>query len=197
MIKGYKDFKTQPMFNGPQKLPAGVYIARVFDVQPEVNEKVNQLILQFEICEGDYKGFFDKDWKNQMKGSENWRGVYRMWLVKNDNSDADKKTKDIFERSIWAFEQSNAGFHFKQDHNGDWDENQLKGLFVGVKFRNRQYNINGNRGFTTECCGLADIPSVRAGKVKTPKDKLLDEKPAAPIADNSGFTDVDDSELPF
>jgi len=199
MIKGYNGFKTQPMFTGRQKLPAGVYVAKVYDVELQTynagkpNES-QQLIISFDIFEGEHKGFFKKDWDTADPANRKWRGTYRLWIPKGDGSEADKTTRRIFEQAMWAFEESNAQFHWA------WDEKQLKGLFVGVKFRNKEYDeFNGApAGWTTECCGLADIPSVRAGKVRTPKDKPLEKKPvAALVVDNTGFTDVDDSELPF
>ena len=196
MIKGYDGFKTQPMFTGRQKLPAGVYVAKVYDVELQTYnagkpDESQQLIISFDIFEGEHKGFFKKDWDTADVENRKWRGTYRLWIPKGDGSEADKTTRRIFEQAMWAFEESNAQFHWA------WDEKQLKGLFVGVKFRNKGYEFNGYEGTTTECCGLADTPSVRAGKVRTPKDKPLVKKPAAPIADNTGFTDVDDSELPF
>jgi hypothetical protein len=199
MIKGYNGFKTQPMFTGRQKLPAGVYVAKVYDVELQTYnagkpDESQQLIISFDIFEGEHKGFFKKDWDTADVENRKWRGTYRLWIPKGDGSEADKTTRRIFEQAMWAFEESNAQFHWA------WDEKQLKGLFIGVKFRNKEYDeFNGApAGWTTECCGLADTPSVRAGKVKTPKDKPLEKKPAsAPVADNTGFTDVDDSELPF
>lgn len=196
MIQGYNGFKTQPMFAGRQKLPAGVYVAKVYDVELQTYnagkpDESQQLIISFDIFEGEHKGFFKKDWDTADPANRKWRGTYRLWIPKGDGSEADATTRRIFEQSMWAFEESNAQFHWA------WDEKQLKGLFVGVKFRNKGYEFNGYEGTTTECCGLADTPSVRAGKVKTPKDKPLTKKPAAPIADNTGFTDVPDSELPF
>ena len=197
MIKGYNGFKTQPMFTGRQKLPAGVYVAKVYDVELQTYnagkpDESQQLIISFDIFEGEHKGFFKKDWDTADPANRKWRGVYRMWVPRDDGSEPDNLTKKIFEQGLWAFEESNAQFHWA------WDEKQLKGLFIGVKFGNKEYDFNNSTGWTTECCGLADVQSVRAGKVKTPKDKPLKKKPAAaPVADNTGFTDVDDSELPF
>ena len=190
-MKPYKNFAPQPIFER-QNLPAGCYIAKVYDVALEEGNYGERLLIQFDIHEGEYADFFNKDWKNSDPELRKWRGTYRLYVPTDSTTEKREFTKRIFEQGIWAFEQSNNGFHWA------WDEKQLKGLFVGVKFRNREYDFEGRHGWRTECCGLCEIQSIREGRAKTPKDKPLD-KPASGSAQaaNSGYVDVPEDELPF
>ena len=43
----------------------------------------------------------------------------------------------------------------------------------GVLFRNKEWEMNGRTGWTTEACSAIDAQSVRDGKLKMPKDKPL------------------------
>ncbi len=68
---------------------------------------------------------------------------------------------------MFAFEDSNDGFHW------DWDEKKLKGLTVGALFRNKEWEYNGQTGWTTECCELIPAQDVRDNSFRMPKDKPL------------------------
>ena len=71
----------------------------------------------------------------------------------------------------------------------------MKGKLVGVLFRNREWEMNGNTGWTTECCALTDVDDIRQGKYRQPKDKPLKVTSAA----ENSFAQIneDSGELPF
>lgn len=98
-------------------------------------------------------------------------------------------TKRAFGNAVWSIEASNPGYHW------DWDETKLKGKLVGVLFRNREWEMNGNTGWTTECCALTDVDDIRQGKYRQPKDKPLKVTSAA----ENSFAQIneDSGELPF
>ena len=89
---------------------------------------------------------------------------------------------------IWAIEKSNPGYHC------DWNENALKGKMVGVLFRNREWEIDGKTGMTTEACTFVSVDDIRTNNFKTPKPKMLN-KVASQTVNNSNFTVIDDGDL--
>lgn len=172
-------------------LPAGGYVVKVLDVAEQVYTWGNVLEISFDIVEGDRTGFFSKDYKGNINEDRKWRGKYRLNEPKNDGSEKDGWTKATFNSAMFAFEDSNDGFHW------DWDEKKLKGLTVGALFRNKQWEYKGQTGWTTECCELIPAQDVRENSFRMPKDKPLKiqaDQTAAP-ADFEEITDDDD--LPF
>ena len=129
-----------------------------------------------------------KDYSEQNREDKKWRGIYRMYLPKDDGSEKDSWSKRTLGNVIWSFEASNNGYHW------DWNESVLKDKLIGVLFRNKEWEYNGQTGWTTECCAVTDIESIRANKYRTPKDKPLSNKTPA------GFTDLsneEDKDLPW
>ena len=71
---------------------------------------------------------------------------------------------------------------------------------VGVLFRNFEWEMNGNSGWSTECCTFVSVEDVRTGNFKQPKDKPLKNKAASQTATASSFAVIDNddlSDLPF
>ena len=69
---------------------------------------------------------------------------------------------------------------------------------VGVLFRNFAWEMNGNSGWSTECCTFVSAEDVRTGNFKQPKDKPIRNKATNNATENSfvSLDDIDDS-LPF
>ena len=177
-----------------EPLPAGGYVVKVLDVQEIVYTWGNVLEISFDVIEGKHKGFFTADYKNNPGEEKKWRGKYRLSEPKDDGSEKDGWTKRTFGGVMFAFEDSNPGFHW------DWDETKLKGKVVGALFRNKEWEMGERTGWTTECCALISVDDVRQNRFKMPKDKPLPEKP---LQTRSGFTGAgfeeitDDDDLPF
>ena len=172
-----------------EKLPAGGYIAKILNAEVVDYDRSSVLLISFDIAEGERKDFFRTDYKNQDSEDKKWRGTYRLYIPLDDGSEKDGWTKRTFGNAIWAIEDSNLGYHW------DWDEATLKGKLVGVLYRNKEWKMNGNTGWTTECCALTSVDDIRQGNFKMPKDKPLKEK-----SSSSAFTPVDEEngdDLPF
>ena len=185
-MRAYNDVKAEPQ-KGREILPAGGYVAKVQAAMVENTDYGERLVVYFEICEGDYRGFFQKDFDAQTQEDKKWRGVYRMYLPKEDGSEKDGWSKKTLGGVIWSFEQSNPGYHW------DWNEAGLKDKLVGVLFRNKEWEFNGNTGWTTECCFLTDVDSIRQETFRTPKDKPLKRD----SGQNNWAAQSDDSDLPW
>ncbi len=172
-----------------EKLPAGGYIAKILNAEIVDYSWGSVLLISFDIIEGEHKGFFKNDYKNQDSEDKKWRGTYRLRIPLDDGSEQDGWTKRTFGNAIWSVEASNPGYHW------NWDETTLKSKLVGVLYRNKEWEMNGSTGWTTECCAFTDIDEIRQNTFKMPKDKPLKNKGAS---NTSTFAPVDDSdELPF
>lgn len=175
--------KIEKPVGAREKLPAGAYIAQILGAKVIENDYGNQnLVLRFDVVEGEYKDFFQKDYDECAYEDKKWRGIYRLPIPKNESESEAWKAR-AFGNGIWAIEASNSGYHW------DWDEKTLKGKLVGVLFRNKEWEMNGNYGWTTECGALACAEDVRTGKCKPLKDKPLDHAP-------QGFTQLGSASFP-
>ena len=189
MLKSYNNYSAKKSASR-EPLPAGGYVCKILDVKLVNYTWGDVLVLSHDIAEGQYQNHFRKDYQEQTNEDKKWRGTVRINLPKDDGSEKDAWTKRTFENSMWAFEASNPGFRF------DWDEQKLKGLLVGVLYRNKEWEMNGSRGWTTESCALTSIDDIRNGNFKMPKDKPLKNAPT-PAASFGSFTESDDDDLPW
>ena len=65
---------------------------------------------------------------------------------------------------------------------------------LGILVRDREWEMNGNTGWTTEACNAATVDAIREGKFRTPKPYALRNKETAPA---QAVAVEDDSDLPF
>jgi hypothetical protein len=184
---GYKAEQTKPTV----KLPAGGYVAKILKAEEVTNEWGKRLVISFDITEGEYKDHFKANYNNQTGEDKRWKGVYRLGVPTDDGSDQDAWKKRSFNNAMGAIEESNPGYHW------DWNEAGLKGKAVGVLFRDKEWAYNGRTGWTTECCTMVDIGTVRNGGFTTPAAKPLPKNNG-----NDGFQPLqndgdDDGEVPF
>lgn len=188
MIRSYNGFKAERTV-ARETLPAGGYVAKIMDAQVLTYDWGEVLKIDFDIAEGEHKGFFAADYRANTANDKKWRGSYRINIPSENNQYFDSQKKS-FNNLIACLEETNAGYHF------DWDETKLKNKGIGVLFRNREWEYNGNTGWSTECCTVTTAEDIRNGNFKMPKDKPLKKATATTAA---AFTDVedDDDDLPF
>lgn len=167
-MKAYEGFKAQRRA-AKETIPAGGYIGEILDAAEKEYNWGSVLVISFDVREGEYQDFFKIDYQNNTSEDRKWRGTYRLNVPKDDGSEKDGWTKNTFESAIWAIEESNPGYHW------DWNEKGLKKKKVGLLFRNREWVMNGNTGWTTECGALESVDAIRSGKFKPLKDKPLPE----------------------
>lgn len=190
-MKAFNGFKAERRASR-EILPAGGYVAKIIGARIDSFDTYSKLVIAFDVTEGKYAGFFQKDFDSNTREDKKWRGVLRLTVPVDDGSEKDEWSKKNFGNAMWALEESNHGYHW------DWDETKLKGKTVGVLFRNREWEMNGNTGWTTECCDFDSVQRIRDNEFKTPKDKPL---PTKPVGGNyGGFTPIasgDSDDLPF
>lgn len=169
-MKAFNGYKAQKPGGAREILPAGGYVAKILNAEEKRYDWGDVLLISFDISEGERTGFFNKDYQENANEDKKWRGTYRLPIPKDDGSERDGWTKNTFGGAMWAIEESNPGYAW------DWDEKTLKGKTVGVLFRNKEWEMNGNTGWTTECCKLESADDIRNGKFRMPKDKPLKNK---------------------
>lgn len=195
-MKAFKDYDKVEAYTERQTLPAGGYVLRILHVKYEAGNsgKSDQIILSFDINEGEYLGFFDRNYAAQTQEDKKWKGTYRIWVPADDGSEKDNWTKRRFKTIINAFEDSNPGYSW------NWDEQTLKGKLIGGIFNRKEYDFNGRNGFFTQCYSLTDVDTIRNGSFEIPADTLLKTHSATQIDDSDDFMkvpNVDLDELPF
>lgn len=174
-------------------LPAGGYVVKILEAKEVEYDWGSKLQLSFDVVEGEHRDFFARDYREQAEERKKWRGTYRLGVPKDDGSDKDEWTKRDFNNAMACIEQSNPGFHW------DWDEKTLVGKLVGVIYRNREWEMNGRTGWTTEAGKLTDIDDIRSGAFKPLDDKPLERWAVGwgGAAASTGWTEVDENDLPF
>lgn len=168
MIKPYNGAKAAK-FVSREPLPRGGYVLKIISAKTEDYDWGQVLILAIDVCEGEHKGFFERDFKANTNEDKKWRGTYRI-NVPNEGSQYFETQQKSFNNFIACLEESNSGYHW------GWDESELKGKLIGGLWRNKEWEMNGKTGWTTECCSVTDIASIREGNFKLPADKPLANK---------------------
>ena len=190
-MRAFKGYEAKKQGGAREILPAGGYVAKILNAEEKRYDWGDVLLISFDISEGEHSGFFNKDYQENTNEDKKWRGTYRLNIPKDDGSEKDGWTKNAFGGAMWAIEESNQGYTW------NWDEKSLKGKTVGVLFRNKEWEMNGNTGWTTECCKLASADDIRNGKFRMPKDKPLKKKQSN-ASDFVPNVEVDDGEkLPW
>lgn len=198
-MKQFNSFATAQAFKPAEKLPVGNYILEIKDAEEVTfNNGGSALKVSFDIADGDHKGFYTNDYRNQTGEDKRWKGTLLLYVPKEDGSKEDGWTANSFKGNIEAIEESNPGYHW------DWNEQGLKGKKVGGIFFEKEWEFNGRTGMTTACKRFATVEQVKSGTIKTPEPKMLAGKSAplnVPIneEDFEGFEelDTDDADPPF
>lgn len=186
MIKKYSDAKAEKAASARAILPAGGYVCNIISAKVQNTDWGDKLVLAVDVAEGEFKGFFQRDFDGNTNEDKKWRGTYRLNIPKDDGSENDGYAKRRFNNFIFALEDGNPGYTW------DWDETKLKGKTIGLVWRNKEFEYNGRSGWTTEPGAVYDAASIREGKYKALADKPLQNKtaaaapaftPAAPVAD--------------
>lgn len=189
---GYDEATT---WSDSMKLPPGGYVVEIKKaILGTYSDGTEYMQISFDICEGDYAGYFTQQYKNSTFEDKKYKGRMRITLAKGDGTDRDRNTLRTFKTNIVAIESSNEGYKW------NWDTDSLIGLKAGLLFRNKEYNFNGNHGFWTEPIRFYNIEKIRNGEFEIPKDKMLEveESTAADTPDEvPGFSAVNFDDVPF
>lgn len=201
-MKAFNGFEAKKQGGSREILPVGGYVCEIKSAKEEVynssNGEFRFLMLAIDVAEGEYAGFWKKDYDGNTADDKKWRGTFRISVPKDDGTEQDGWTKRTFGNFIWAVQESNPGYVW------NWDEKTLKGKKIGIIYRNREWEMNGNTGWTTEAGGAICVEDCRAGKFKLLKDRPLKNRPASSGSNgSSGYSAsspnvaADEDDLPF
>ena len=195
-MRRYNNYDKAKVITETERLPIGGYVCKILNVEYQDNSSRgynDNIILSFDIAEGEYKDFYAKQYRNQQTEDKKWKGNFRMRCAEDDGSEQDGWTMNRFKTNIHAFEESNKGFTW------NWEEQTLKGKLIGIVFNNKEWEMNGRSGFYTNAHHLVSVEDIRNGKFKIPADQLLENRNGG--LSDEGFMDipdsVDDDALPF
>jgi len=198
---GYDDAKKQAQASGTSKLPAGGYVCKVIGVKYTKGEegKSDFIEIQFEIAEGEYKGFFQKQYEANTNEDKKYKGRTKIYIPTDDGSEKDGWTKKTFAGWTNAFEESNEGYLW------DWDEKKWKNKLIGIVFGETGTVINGRDVVYTEARFAVSAEKIRSGNYPAAKFKAKNGYPseggsASAGSDNNGFLNIPEGaveDLPF
>lgn len=182
---------------GGMRLPAGAYVCRVLGVKFQEGENGNSdmIQVQFDIEEGELKGFFKKQYEESTQEDKKYKGKFTVYCPKDDGSEKDGWTKKAFGGWINAFEESNPGYKW------DWDETKWKNKVLGIVFGETGTVIDGKAIVYTEARFGTSVDTVREGKAPVAKFKERDGyKEAVAATQSTDFMNVPanvEEELPW
>lgn len=192
-FSGYEEAKEKAKSMGSAKLPKGAYQAKILGAK--LDEEHNVLIVQYDITEGEYKDFFQKQFNENASENKKYKGQSRLYLPKEDGSEQDTWTKNAFARWTNALEDSNKGYTW------DWDETKWKNKKIGLVFGETGTVIDGKKIVYTEVhypIATDKVKDVDPAKIKFKAKKGYNDTPAA--SGETDFMNVPDGiqeELPF
>lgn len=162
-FKGYDEVKVN---NGATaKLPEGIYKIKILGIKYQDNSSKgysDQLIIQYDIAEGEYENFFTNQYKSNTAEDKKYKGVYRLYVPVDDGSEKDGWTKSKFKALTQSVEESNSGYTW------NWDEQTLVGKVVGAIFNLKEYSFEGREGFFTNLYRIIPVSEMATAKVPEP-----------------------------
>lgn len=199
MITKPQGYDEAPAYTGEfATLPAGLYVCEILGVKQEEYNGHSRFVMQFDIAEGDQKGFYQKQYnaEKQMNQAAKYKGVHRQNM--------EEQGLPFFKGLMTSVERSNQGFHFPWGTQGN--EKTLVGKRFGAVMGREEFMTPDNqKRMATKIVQIRSIDGLKDAKI--PEDKLLSDsvpENATGMQSNQtngdGFIDVPDNvdeELPF
>lgn len=195
-FSNWEKAKESAKFEAGEKLPVGGYVCKIKAVaytNPQ-NGNSGRIDVQFDIVEGEYKDFFQKQYDGNTSDDKKWKGRTTIWEPMDDGSEKDEWTKNTFAKWTNAFEESNPGYVW------DWDESKWKDKLVGILYGEVGTVIDGKEIVYTEARFPTSVNAVRENKFKIPKFKSKNGYTGSRnTTSGSGdeFINADPMDLPF
>ena len=167
-IKRFNDYDTVKAYSDFPVLPRGGYVMEIKGATPQSSQNGDYIKIALDIKEGEYAGFYEKEYASQSGTDRKWRCHYLLNVPKDDGSERDDWSKRSFKTFTAALEESNPGYLF------DWEEDHFKGLLIGGLFNMREYEkSDGSIGKATNMARVTTVEKIRKGDYTIPNDTLL------------------------
>lgn len=165
-------------------LPPGGYICKIVNVTDVASKKY--LAIEYDIADGEYKGYFQK--KNRETGK--WTGCF-------NRSYKSEATLPFFKSFITAVQESNRNFRY-DDTASYFDETELIDKYIGLVIGEEEFKgKDGKIKKGLQVRETRSVDKIRMGDFKMPKLKKLEGAEAENIPEPEFYTSVDDTDLPF
>ena len=185
---GYQEAKEASKSSGSGgQLPPGAYVCKILGVKlTERPDKDGDLLqIQFDIAEGDQKGFFKAKYDAETKEDKKYKGKVTIYPPNDNTTEAWKK--EAFTKWTNAIEESNEGYTW------DWDEKKWKDKLVGIVFGQTGTVIEGKEIVYTEARFPISAQNVRNGSAPEAKFKAKNGYGEG----GSDIPDLSSEDLPF
>ena len=183
------------------QLPAGLYVCEILGARMENYNGNERFVMQFDIAEGEYKGFYQKQYREEKLTNQNakYRGMHRQFVGGS--------SLPFFKGMMTSIEKSTPGYFFP------WGRENNEKTLVGKKFgavmgREQFLTEDGEKRFSTKIFQIRSLEGLKNAKI--PEDKLLEDSgntgrvatstAADPALAKDGFMNIPDGideELPF
>lgn len=94
-FNGYDEARKQADVVGSAKLPAGAYVCKIKQVRYETTDNGDRIVVAFDVAEGEYKDFFQKQFDENTNEDKKWKGKTNIFVPKDDGSEKDGYTKSL------------------------------------------------------------------------------------------------------
>ena len=169
-ISGYDKIQEGGSF---KKLPVGGYVVKILDAT-DVPEK-EYLIISFDVAEGEYKGFFAEEYKNDTRDGKKWPNAGTFIRSYKE------KALPMLKGFTAAVEKSNKGYSW------DFDEKTLKNKVVGLVLGEEEFvNSSGKVRTRTYVSAVRSVDTIKKGEFTVPELKKLD---ATKVSSNAAKQD--------
>lgn len=157
---------------GFKRLAPGGYICAIKNVT-DVEEK-EYLKIEFDIIEGDDKGYFTKQYNDDTRQDKKWPNAGTMYRSYKESA------LPMFKGFITSVEKSNKNFTW------DWDESKLKNKFFGAVIGEEEYlNQKNEKRVRNRVASVHSVETIKNGDFEIPEMKKLDvTKETAKTEDN-------------
>lgn len=150
-----------------QKLSPGGYICGIREVV-DVPEK-EHLKIEYDIIEGDNKGYFTKQFKEDTRKDKKWPNAGTFYRSYKESS------QSTFKGFITSIEKSNPDFKW------NWDESKLKNKKVGLVIGEEEYlNQKGQVRIANKVRNVRSVDAIKEGNFQIPEIVKLENTKVLP-----------------
>ena len=187
---GYDQAETMKEYETIERGPHIMIIKKIEDATSKTGKPMIKVFLDTDKTDKQ-PNFFEKRWKEDSRDNKTWGCIK---YIMCDGSEFANKALKTFNEAVQA---SNGNFPI------DWDNynSQFAGKKVCGVFRIEQYlsDADGEVKSPVKLYSFRTIQAMNEGKIKDPKDKLLDNSNASTSSNafDDDITPVDDVDLPF
>lgn len=167
-------------------LPANGYICRIMKAEETVSKNGNKPMLKvaFDICDGDFTGYFMEQFQNRKAAAEDpkevkWPFSGTKWIMLLNS---EGRTNRDFKAFCTALEESGTQV-WKNDM---LDAKGLKDAEIGIIFRREESKYMNQTSWRTVPFRFRSVKSIEAGDFTVPEDKPYVDPYAG-----TGFAQVD------